>query len=967
MAQRHGPFVGRIPELEQLQQAVDRALSGNGGMVALAGEPGIGKTRAAQELEQYATDHGALVYWGHCYEDAGSPPYWPWLQALGACVRARDADALRKEEGDRAAEIAELIPDLRDKLPNLPSASELAPIDARFRLFDSVAMLLRAASSSTPLVLVLEDLHWADEPSLQLLLFVARQLADTHALIVMTYRDMALGRRHPLAETLGELTRDRLFNRLVLRGLSESDVSLYIESVAKELSTAPVANDVFARTEGNPFFVSEVVRLLAAEGGMGAPGGSLRIPEGVREVVGLRLNKLSEACNDALTPAAIVGKEFALAQLAPLLDIPGAELIGVLKEATTAQLIHETGPATYSFTHALVQQTLAEELSPTERLQLHSQVAESLEFLYADRAGAHAAELAFHFEQAQLVTGPDKVVEYSLLAGEQALATYAYEAAREHFDKVLSIKEGLTEDGDSAQARFGLAKVQGASTQLREAWSNATRAFDHFVEAGTTELAVAVASYPLFYTPGVPNIARLTTRALDMVPPDSIDAGWLLTRYGMLHNLSTGDYQGSSEALAKALVIARKEGDQRLEIQALANAADVSYYHYQNDDVLEKGRQVVSLAQSIDDPFAQVWPRWLVLFTLMNSGIVEDIDTMAQELLAQAERTRNQGFLANALLLNALIPQLRGQFQKAREVNERGRRTLPGYYGFAYWRVLLEYETGNVDAGEASAKVVRAIANELPPGPSGEYASVARMDPLVARINGSAGSFDAAERAGQAVVSSPNAPPLIAAMARTGLAMIAIHRGDVGAAQEQYEQLARFQGQMIVGMMSGDNLLGLLARTIGTIDQAISHFQDAIEFNKTAGYLPNLVWASHDYAETLLLRANPGDAEQATTLIDQGLEITHELGMLPLARHLTGLRERVAAAPAKTPRYPDGLTEREVEVIGLIAAGRTNPEIADQLIVSVRTVSTHVTNILTKIGAANRTEAATYATRHDLA
>ena len=167
MTQRHPPFVGRIRELEELRGALERALSGAGCMVALAGEPGIGKTRAAQELEQYARDRGAEVYWGHCYEDAGTPPYWPWVQALGAYVRACDADRLRAEAGDHAAVIAELIPDVRSKLGDLALTSDLGPGDARFRLFDAVTSLLRAASESSPMVLVLEDIHWADTPSLQ--------------------------------------------------------------------------------------------------------------------------------------------------------------------------------------------------------------------------------------------------------------------------------------------------------------------------------------------------------------------------------------------------------------------------------------------------------------------------------------------------------------------------------------------------------------------------------------------------------------------------------------------------------------------------------------------------------------------------------------------------------------------------------------------------------------------------------
>ena len=216
-----GIFVGRQKEMDDLKTALEDSLSGRGRMVTLVGEPGIGKTRTAQELATNAELRGAQVLWGRCYEDVGAPPYWPWVQAIRSYVRERDPDELRSEMGAGAADIAEIVSDVRERLPGLEPAPTLDdPEQARFRLFDSITAFLKGASGAQPIVLMLDDLHWADKPSLLLLEFVAREVSAARLLLVGTYRDMELNRRHPLAQTLGELTRERLFERVLLRGLS---------------------------------------------------------------------------------------------------------------------------------------------------------------------------------------------------------------------------------------------------------------------------------------------------------------------------------------------------------------------------------------------------------------------------------------------------------------------------------------------------------------------------------------------------------------------------------------------------------------------------------------------------------------------------------------------------------------------------------------------------------------------------
>ena len=244
-------FIGRQQELGTLTTALDEALAGRGQIVMLAGEPGIGKTRTSQEIASIAERRGAQVLWGRCYEGQGAPPYWPWIQIIRSYVTERDAQTVRREMGKTASVIAEIVPDVRERLPNIGPASPMDDYEsARFRLFDSISTFLKIASRARPIVLILEDLHWADKPSLMLLEFVGRELGNSQMMIVGNYRDMELNPRHPLSLTLGELTREGLFDRLLLHGLQKHDVKRFIEAAAGIDPPSGLVEVVYTQTEG---------------------------------------------------------------------------------------------------------------------------------------------------------------------------------------------------------------------------------------------------------------------------------------------------------------------------------------------------------------------------------------------------------------------------------------------------------------------------------------------------------------------------------------------------------------------------------------------------------------------------------------------------------------------------------------------------------------------------------------------
>ena len=247
-----GVFVGRQYEMGELKGALEDALSGRGRMVMLVGEPGVGKSRTTQELATYAKLRGAQILWGRCYEERGMPPYWPWVQAIRSYVREIDPARLRSELGAGGADIAEIVPEVGERLPDLKPPLALEPDQARFRLFDSITTFLKTASQSQPLLVALDNLHWADKPSLLLLEFLAQELVGTRLLIIGTYRDADLFRQHPLSQILGELTKEQLFQRVLLRGLSQEDVRRFIELVAGISPPDNLVATVYQQTEGNP-------------------------------------------------------------------------------------------------------------------------------------------------------------------------------------------------------------------------------------------------------------------------------------------------------------------------------------------------------------------------------------------------------------------------------------------------------------------------------------------------------------------------------------------------------------------------------------------------------------------------------------------------------------------------------------------------------------------------------------------
>jgi len=453
-------FVGREQELKQLQSAFDGAISGQGALMMVVGEPGIGKTAVCEQLSTYVTLRGGKTLVGHCYEEGSlSLPYLAFVEAMRSYVLDREAEELRKELGTGASDVARIVSEVRDKLKVEPRATE-SPEEDRYRLLYAVTSFLTNAASVKPMLVILEDLHDADKGTLEMLAYVSRNLANTRLLLVGTYRDVEVDRNHPLSAALAELRRASSFERVLLRGLNADEVGRMLKSIIGDEVPFGLAQAVHNQTEGNPLFVQEVIRYLTEEklliragGKMIATGSTpleMSIPEGLRDVIGKRLSSLSEECNRLLSIAAVIGREFRLDVLQKVADLSEDKVLSSIEEAKRVAIIEERSivgaTVTYRFAHAFFRSILYEENIAPRRIRLHQQVARALEEVYSNRLQEHAAELAEHFSYSTEADDLTKAVSYGEMAAQRATDVYDYGEAARLLQQALKVQEVLDVD-----------------------------------------------------------------------------------------------------------------------------------------------------------------------------------------------------------------------------------------------------------------------------------------------------------------------------------------------------------------------------------------------------------------------------------------------------------------------------------------------------------------------------------------
>jgi class 3 adenylate cyclase len=898
-------FVGREAELERLTQLWKEATAGERRVALLAGEPGVGKTRLAAELATRAHEEGALVLAGRCDEDLGVP-YQPFVEALRHYVD----HAAEVHLGRYGGELVRLVPELAERVPGLVPPLQSDSETERYRLFDAVAAWLGAASAQEPVVLLLDDLQWAAKPTLLLLRHVVRAPA-ARVLVLGIYRDSELTHDHPLVELVPELRRQGGVERLSLSGLDDLGVAAIVEqSAGRTLDEdgLTLARAIYEETEGNPFFVREVLRHLVEtgaverrEGGWATrlPVEELGIPEGVRDVVGRRLARLDPDTNQVLRVAAVAGAEFEV----PVLQASGVDeerLLAALEEAAAARLVIEASATRYRFAHALVRDILYEGLAAARRVSLHRRVAQAIETCHAGALGDYLPALAHHWARASApAADTTRAVDYATRAGDRALAQLAHHEAVVYYRQALDLLDAAETRSITLQ-RCDLLLMLGEAQ--RQAGEPAYR---------ETLLSAAWMAEKLGETERLARAAVANTRApfpsrLDTPDPDRIDvlqraAAALRDREDglrarvlavlALESLRQGPLDERRRISDEAMAIARRLDDVSTLVSVLIARYFTIAVPATIDERLRDTGECLRLAARIEDPAVTAQASMLRYRATMESGDADEADRClelferaATEAGQPSLRWMSQTYRAGRLKMRGRLDEAERVIAKASDLAEElGQPDARTFYVTQMF--YLRFEQGRLPEFEEGLALVAPVIG----GWSFFRAMAVLLDCEAGRHQRARSEYEVLADEGFAAV------PLDWAwlMTLATLAEAAVRLGDEHGAATLARLLAPCSNQ-VIGMgsfwlHSVAHALGMLATLLRRFDDAEAHFAAAATLHTRIAAPAWLARTRLEWARMVLARRDPGDAERARELLAQALATARELGLATVERRAVQL------------------------------------------------------------------------------
>lgn len=933
-------FVSREHELGLLLAGLERARTGRGAVFLIGGEPGIGKSRLADEFAERARRGGARVLWGRAWEGAGAPAYWPWMQALRGHLRRLGPEKAREQLGAGAADIVQMLPEIRELIPNLASPPPDSD-SARFQLFDSTASFLRRVAAEAETVLVLDDLHAADAPSILLLRFVAGQVGDMRLIVIATYRDVALDREHPLTAALAELVREPGSRQLTLSGLPQDVMGQLIQAATGVRASGWLTRSVWRETGGNPLFVGESLRLLAAEGGLEKLAGQapfqLSVPTGIRDVIACRVRQLGEGTVEALTYAAALGPEFAVETLRRVGRYATDDLADRLSEALGAGLLVPVAGAIgrYRFSHDLVRESLYQEQLPIERARLHRRVAEALEEFHARAHEAHRAELAHHYFEA-VQAGElgeageglaDKALKYAVDAAGDDVRSLAYEEAARHYRMALAVLD--VEHSHDDRRRIQLLLAIGDAEARAGDMESATETFMQVAAVArrtreATDLAKAalgMGGRMIWARPGSNvHLVPLLREALAMLGEGTDESlrVKLLARLSCALRSSADMHQQSDQLSRQAVELARELGDTATLGYALVCRAWATWWPDNPELRAELAREMVAVAYAVGDRERMIDAHLMLALSHSEYGRMADVARETAEAMRLADELRQPSHFWMAYGWRALTLLLEGRFDETAELIERELASGPAVSSNrdsvsagSFHRFLLYRERGSLTEAEAT---VSAAVEEFEWYPLHRVALVLLLvetgrEPQARKLFAKLAKDDFG-------LFQPDNEWLLG-MSLASEACSLLH--DEDAARVLYDQLRPFAGRHAIGHLEGsvgavDRYLGLLAVTLGRLDDAARHLTDAVSLNEQMGARP---WVAHSQADLALVlkrRGRRADGVRARELEQAALDTADDLGMTVLAARL---RERPSTAdrPAGPPvsGAQAGLLQREGE------------------------------------------------------
>jgi tetratricopeptide (TPR) repeat protein len=896
-------FVGRDGELERLSQLWKEATAGELRVALLAGEPGVGKTRLAAELAGRVHDEGATVLAGRCDEDLGVP-YQPFVEALRHFVD--HAPLLAGSMGRYGGELVRLVPELSERIPGLAAPIRTDPETERYRLFDAVAAWLAAASAEQPVLLVLDDLQWAAKPTLLLLRHVVRA-AGGRVLVLCTYRDTELTHDHPLVELVADLRRQGGVDRLSLGGLDDVGVAAFVEQASGgtlDDAGLGLARAVYEETEGNPFFVREVLRHLAETGAVERQEGGwttrvpveqLGIPEGVRDVVGRRLSRLSSDTNHALRVAAVVGPEFELGVVQAAGDLNEETLLGAVEEAADARLVTEVSATRFRFAHALVRATLYESLTAARQVTLHRKAAEAIETIHEAALDDYVPALAHHWAKASSpVTDTARAVDYAQRAGDRALAQLAHDEAANYYASGLDL---LDAGGADPADRRRLELLIGRGEAQRRAGDPG-------------------------YRQTLLDAAHLAAQLGDAVA---------LARSALANSLGhvwTGVLQVDADRveMLEAAIAAVGEEDLRLRARLVATLGLELAWESDAHRRLALSEEALRIATSLGDPGTLAQVLLARDYTITAPDNATERFTATTELLATAERLGDPVLASRALSLRFKAAMELADVAEAERCQARNQGLVLDLGQPALtWATLHHHATLRVLHGDADAEAAIIAAHDF--GLSANRPDInilSRTQRLALYVDQN--RLGELEEWTRQIVERTQYP-----MVKAIYALILIETDQTGAAAELFDDLAAtsfahptnnvgwlrhavdcawlcarlgrddcvpllrsrlepYADQLVVISFAGGVTgsvafyLGLLSTTIGDWEEAEAYFGAAAATHERIGAPTWLARTRLEWARMLLAHAEPKDGERAHDLLGQALATARNVGLPAIER-----------------------------------------------------------------------------------
>ena len=957
------PFAGRADELATLREL----LAEPSGRVALVGgDAGTGKSRLVREFAREAADSGALVLHGAC-DVMVRAPYGPFVEALDHLVRVTDPAALREALGPTAVELLRLLPALQDVLGTGAAPVDADPDTERHRLHTAVADLLTATAAARPLLVVVEDAHWADAPSLALLRHVARAVAAAPLVVVITFRDTDAELTEAVAETLADLRRAEAVVRLALEGLTGAEVGQFVAAAAgAEAGAAELAAAIDTATGGNAFLVCELWRALAEGEALEVTSGGVRlrrplaelaVPDSVREVAERRLARLAPETRALLEVAAVAGSEFELDALRqggeplPVAALDEAVRSGVLEELPSARLA-------YRFAHELLRRAIHDGASRIRRAELHERVGEALERA-GDRSARRLADLAYHFTQAAPVGGTERGIGYSVLAARAARAALAFDEAVAHLEAALELSAGDLEERTELLLELGEAAHRAGRAPV---------ALDAFREAAglgrergdATQLARAAVGYEdAAWRPGIADDVAVSlledaARALGDAPSR--------LRVRVLGSLARalemrGEEEHGGSARTEAIATARALNDPAGLAGVLVSAiwAGGAQTHEQTLADLSEARD---LAIRLGDRELQVEAMCWRIEALLRLCRVDAAEREAAAARALAEQTAQPFHSHVAAGTGAAIALSLGKLAEAETLAGRAdewSRGLTGHDASGVYGVQMfgiRREQGRLAELAPLVRVLAARGGAWRPGLAALLVELDMADEA---------------RAVLARVAADGLEPLRETLWLASLAYLADAAAAVGddtMAATLYKELAPLAGQnLLIGHVvachgAADRHLGMLAATFGDGDRASAHYERALALNRRMGARTWLAHTAYHYGRALLEAARADARGRAIALLDEAEALAAAVGMPALRRRVAGLAQWA---------LPDGLAFRDAHVLVLIAAGATAREIGDELGLGEDEAAELVRAVLEQTGCATRRDAASLAEQLGLA